>query len=147
MPILQSRISSSGVGGGDATAANQVLQLAQDATELTLINTNGVLSQINDLLNNNGGNLQSVFKNTNQQSVFTDELSNRESLFYKSIRNLQTGGLGNVNNILCISFTNTTAAAVANDLQTFLSVNNCFICGLTATQSIGSHDLYLLYSI
>lgn len=53
-----------GGGGGDATAANQVLQLAQDATAANQ------LIEINQLIENSGE--ASVLKDTNDQSVFLD---------------------------------------------------------------------------
>ena len=113
-----------GGGGGDATAANQTTQIAQ--------------------INNTG--TPSVFKAPiDNKSVFYDNAA-LQSLFYKSIEN--TGGsiVTNPNVIQSISFTNATAAGVSADLNTWLSANACFICGLTATQSALSHDLYLLYS-
>jgi hypothetical protein len=53
-----------GGGGGDATAANQVLQLAQDATAANQ------QIEINQLIENSGE--ASVLKDTNDQSVFLD---------------------------------------------------------------------------
>jgi hypothetical protein len=118
-----------GGGGGDATAANQVTQINVANTTNTLFDTSST---------------PSVFKEpTTGNSVFLNE-AGTQSLFYKSLEN--TDALSNPNAIRCISFTNVTAAGVTADLNTFLIANNCFICGLTATQSIGSHDLYLLYS-
>ena len=67
MPILQARIGAAG-GGGDATAANQVLQLAQDATAANQ------LIEINQLIENSGE--VSVLKDTNDQSVFLDNNNN-----------------------------------------------------------------------
>jgi len=113
-----------GGGGGDANAANQLNQIAQ--------------------IDNSG--TPSVFKApVDSKSVFYDNAAS-QSLFYKSIENTGGSSVTNPNVIQSISFTNTTAAAVTADLNTWLSANACFICGLTATHSVGSHDLYLLYS-
>jgi hypothetical protein len=113
-----------GGGGGDATAANQLAQISQIA------NTTAA----------------SVFKDTTiSKSVFTS-FNGQQSLFYKSIENTGPAIAINPNVIQSISFTDVTAAGVSGLLNTWLSTNPCFICGLTATQSIGSHDLYLLYS-
>jgi len=68
MPILQARIGAAGGGGGDATAANQVLQLAQDAT------ATNQLTQITQIEANSG--IQSIFKDPNDRSVFTEDSVN-----------------------------------------------------------------------
>ena len=137
MPILQSRIGASGGGGGDATAANQVIQIGLETT------TSTATTQIVDQLNNAGN--PSVFKDQIIfNSVFRD-ITNNQSLFFKTKEN--TNALANINAIRGISFTNITAAGVTADLNTWLIANNCFICGLTATQGAGTHDLYLLYSV
>jgi hypothetical protein len=68
MPILQARIGAAGGGGGDATAANQVLQLAQDAT--AAIQTNQVLQlEVNSAI-------PSVFKDAGDKSVFNENAFN-----------------------------------------------------------------------
>ena len=68
MPILQARIGPAGGGGGDATAANQVLQLAQDATSANQTN------QILQLEVNSG--IPSVFKDAGDKSVFNENAFN-----------------------------------------------------------------------
>jgi hypothetical protein len=135
MPVIQVAPGPSG-GGGDATAANQTTQIGIANSQQ---NTAAVT---NTLLDNTS--TPSVFKeNITGKSVFQD-VSGNQSLFFKTLEN--TNALANPNQIQCVSFTNITAAGVANDLSVFLAANNCFICGLTATQGGGTHDLYLLYS-
>lgn len=113
-----------GGGGGDANSANQVSQIAQIDNTIT----------------------PSVFKDTtNFKSVFTN-LNGLQSLFYKSIENTGPATVTNPNVIQSISFTHVTSVGVSGLLNTWLSNNACFICGITATQSALSHDLYLLYS-
>lgn len=146
MPVIQVAPGPSGGGGGDATAANQVLQLAQDATEASLISTNSTLTQIVDLNTNAGGAANSVFKDNNQQSVFRDNGGIGASLIYKTTKNC-LGLTGLLNQMICVSFTNTTAAAVAADLSTFLANNDCFVISVTSSQTALSHDLFLTYSI
>jgi hypothetical protein len=125
MPVIQVAPGPSG-GGGDATAANQSLQIQQ--------------------ISANGSGSASAFKDGNFVSVFQEDNSGN-SLFYKSIQN-QPSGVGlRTNVIACISFTNTTAAQVAADLTTYLSTNACFVISVTSSQGGGSHDLFLTYSI
>lgn len=70
MPILQSRLGSGSGGGGDATAANQILQLNQDATVTKQV------VQIDQLTELSGQS--SVFKEKNDESVF---IQNQDSVF------------------------------------------------------------------
>jgi hypothetical protein len=68
MPVIQTGPDAAGGGGGDATAANQVLQLAQDATAAN--QTNQVLQlEVNSLI-------PSVFKDAGDKSVFNEDSFN-----------------------------------------------------------------------
>jgi hypothetical protein len=87
-------------------------------------------TQIAQLLENNGS--QSVFKYADQ------------SLFYKTIINNPASVTPN--SIQCVDFTSATAAGVTALLNTWLNSNNVAVINLTSSQSIGSHDLFLLYS-
>lgn len=129
-----------GGGGGDATAANQTTQI------LEAVDTNTTLTEIYDTQVNQGGSQNSVFKDNNQQSVFRDSNGVGPSLIYKTTKN-NIGVSGLLNQMICISFTNTTAAAVAADLSAFLSVTDCFVISVTSSQTALSHDLFLTYSI
>lgn len=94
-------------------------------------NATNQLAQIDQITNNT----------TTVSSVFKDPISG-SSLFYKSIRNNNLSGTP----MICVSFTAATAAAVSTLLNTFLGANDIYIVSLTSTQSVGSHDLFLLYA-
>jgi hypothetical protein len=152
-----------GGGGGDATAANQVLQLAQDSTEASQ------QIQIDQIKENSGS--ASVFKDANDESVFnisgssafkargnvkvfTDDTNisafvttAQKSILYKTFINDRTALSIRPNTILCASFTAATAAGVTTLLNNFLNANNVAINSMTSSQSVGSHDLFLLYSV
>jgi len=174
MPILQARIGAAG-GVGDATAANQNLQLVEATQTNSLIQDNfgdGVFKDpnaANSIFKNANGT--SVFKNQNEigaffnnrdvstflestnESVFTDlldlsvfKLNTNESLIYKTIRNQRTG-LIRENNIQTVVFTGVSAIAANTLLQNFLATNDLNFINLTACQGAGTHDLFLTYSL
>jgi len=145
MPVIQTAPEATGGGGGgDATAANQTTQItiANNAASFQATAANQT-TQIDQIDNTSA---PSVFKDTIiQNSVFRDR-NNTNSLFYKTLENTGALVVINANVIQSISFTDVTAAGVSGLLNTFLSVNPCFIVGITSSQGAGTHDLFLLYS-
>ena len=68
MPVIQTGPDAAGGGGGDATAANQVIQIGQDATAAN--QTNQVLQlEVNSAI-------PSVFKDAGDKSVFNENTFN-----------------------------------------------------------------------
>jgi hypothetical protein len=164
-----------GGGGGDATAANQVLQLGQDATAANQ------LIEINQLIENSGE--ASVLKDTNDQSVFLDntnlsvfrDLSGNSNLYYnqsvaQSAFNTEANTLGTSNGVGTLTtnlnnsftnngsptgtnltsvqtFTSTTLAGVGALLQTFLRAPGVLAIKNISFSSGGAtqHDVILVY--
>jgi len=148
-----------GAGAGDATAANQVLQLAQDATEVTAneikVQVTGTNNYLTDALSNSvfsGVGTQSVFKGTTNNSVFTD--INSESVFKFPISGVAGDESAIIKPILndtnkpftVTSFTAASLAATTALLQTFLNTQDCIIVNISFSQSALSHDILLVYA-
>lgn len=126
-------------GGGDATKANQEIQ-------------------INQLLKNSGEN--SVFKESNDQSVFIDE--NGDSVFLKSgtgvnLINLIWLVAGNIElllnkstvinaNIQCISFVAANPAALQVLVEAFLvTIQSKSIVNISYSEILATHTCYIVY--
>jgi hypothetical protein len=67
-----------------------------------------------------------------------------QSIFYRTTVNDPMSALPN--SIQCQDFTSSTAAGVTSLLNTWLTTNNVMVIGLTSSQTIGSHDLFLMYT-
>jgi len=67
-----------------------------------------------------------------------------QSIFYKTTVNNPTSLTPN--SIQCQDFTSATAAGVTALLNTWLNANNVMVISLASSQSIGSHDLFLMYT-
>jgi hypothetical protein len=168
---------SSGGGGGDATADNQQSQIDQltevnptpsvlkdntnisvfkNATQRSVFVEDGSLDSVfKDSNNESTFNISnsSVFKGRGNVKVFTDATNisafvttDQQSILYKTFINDRSLSV-RPNTILCASFTAVTAAGVTTLLNNFLSANNVAINSMTSSQSVGSHDLFLLYSV
>ena len=144
-----------GAGGGDATAANQQKQIDQ-LTELSAYPS--VLKDNVDL---------SVFYNPTQRSVFKDD-STAESVFKDSAGDTVfiKGGKTVTDRVsvtfdllvktnltlattVVTSFTDTTLAGVATQLETFLQANvGIYIVNISfSSGGVAQHDVLLTYNV
>jgi hypothetical protein len=110
-----------GGGGGDATAANQTLQLAQiedqSINQSVLKDTNGnsVLKDISEIsVFNDNITRESVFKNNQNESVF--KTTNNDSIFDKS-------KISSATTTRTQAFSDANAAALAVQIQSWLQSN------------------------
>ena len=148
----------SGGGGGDATAFNQdkqIDQLLEGSSSSSVFKDNSDNSAFIDRTGESAfiSSTGSTLKDSNGNSVFTDisglsvfKTDTDISILYRACIN--TGlVVGSRNNTLqCIVFTAASAVNAVAALNVFLNNNGVIINSLTSSQSVGSHDLFLLYS-
>jgi hypothetical protein len=133
-----------GGGGGDATAANQVIQINElkiDSTEPSVFKVEAGLS----------GD-KSVFTDYNGFSTFNDELRNSvfkfndKSIFEKTKISYASGLVGTN----CVSFQNATPALLAADIQTFLRTGQYAIINICYADAGGvapnPHTALIIYN-
>jgi hypothetical protein len=129
-----------GGGGGDATAANQQIQINElkiDSTEPSVFKVEGGLS----------GD-KSVFTDYNGFSTFNDELRNSvfkindKSIFEKS-KITDTSAFTGTS---CISFQNTSPALLAADIQTFLRSGIYAIISICYADHASNYTALIIYN-
>jgi hypothetical protein len=134
MPVIQTAPEAAG-GGGDATAANQIIQIAAEQ------GAEGILLDVLSSIAANGVGIGSAFKDPAAISVFLDDSLNESVFKLNSKSKVST---------VCISFADTSPSTLSNQIQTFLQSNQVYVVSLTYADGgvIGpnQHSAILVYN-